>query len=80
MPRIMKINPRFRGGMIRTMRGLRPLIRKIGHSVSGGAVVRPRLGSFKDMSIEDKKKIKESVVGGGKVKQSYGVKPLKFLM
>ena len=73
MPRIMKINPRFNGGMIR-MRGLRPIIKKVKNTLGSG-VVMPPFNSFKKLSIQDEKKIV-----GGKVKQTYGVKPLKFLM
>ena len=75
MPRLMKINPRFRGGMVKTLRGLRPLIKRVRNSIDGSGVVRPLIGNFTKLAIEDKK-----TVVGGKVKQSYGVKPLKFLM
>ena len=74
MPRIMEINPRFNGGMIKTLRGLQPIYKKVKHSVGSG-VVLPPFNSFENLSIENKK-----TVVGGKVKQSYGVKPLKFLM
>jgi hypothetical protein len=74
MVRFMKINPKFRGGMLKTLKGLKPLIRR---DVSGSGV-RPPIGAFKQLAMS-------SDMSGGKVKaekkkQSYGVKPLKFLM
>jgi hypothetical protein len=65
----MEINPRFNGGMVKTLGGLQPIYKNVNQSV-GGSVVLPPFNSFNNLSIQD----------GGKVKQSYGVKPLKFLM
>lgn len=45
MVRFMKINPKYRGGMIKGLKGLRPLIRRVGSGV------RPPIGQFKQLSI-----------------------------
>jgi hypothetical protein len=74
MTRIMEINPKWNGGMLKTTRGLQPFYKKVKQSVGGGVVLPPLINDVSAISIEDKK------VVGGKVKQSYGVKPLKFLM
>ncbi len=42
----MKINPKYRGGMIKGLKGLRPLIRRV-----GAGVVRPPIGQFKQLSM-----------------------------
>ena len=72
MTRIMEINPKWNGGMLKTTRGLHPFYNKVNQNV--GVVLPPLINDISAISIEDKK------VVGGKVKQSYGVKPLKFLM
>jgi len=77
MPRIYNFNPRFKGGMIKTFRGLRPVFRKMSQSFEGSGV-RTKLGQCKHLSIREKKTKSEDIVEGGKIKSS--VKPLKFLM
>lgn len=72
----MKINPKHSGGMIKTMKGLRPLIRR----AIRGSGVRPPIGKFKHLTmISNVKPVKEEITGEGVVKskkQSY--KSLKF--
>jgi len=71
----MKTYAKHRGGMIKTMKGLRPLIRR---AIRGSGVVRPQIGAFKQLYISSTvKPVKEEISGEGvKKKQSY--KSLKF--
>lgn len=70
----MKTYAKHRGGMIKTLKGLRPLIR----SAIRGSGVRPPMGAFKQLSMTSTvKPVKEEITGEGvKKKQSY--KSLKF--
>lgn len=77
MPRIFNFNPKFKGGMIKSFRGLKPVFRKM-RDVSGSGIVRPKIGAFKNTSIRERKSKEDDIVEGGKIK--YSVKPLKFLM
>lgn len=66
----MKTYAKHRGGMIKTMRGLRSLVRG-----SGG--VRPPIGQFKQLTMSSTvKPVKEITGEGVKKRQSY--KSLKF--
>lgn len=77
MVRFMKINPKFRGGMLKTMKGLKPLLRNV-----RGAGVRPPIGQFKRITLNTPVKVVESVAelegSGTKPKQTY--RKLKFSM
>lgn len=77
MVRFMKIHPKFKGGMIKTMKGLRPLLRNV-----RGAGVRPPIGQFKRITLNTPVKVVESVAelegSGAKPKQTY--RKLKFSM
>jgi hypothetical protein len=74
MVRFLKINPKFKGGMIKTMTGLRPLIRR---AIRGSGVVRPPTVQFKQLSMSST--VKPAMTGEGvKSKQSYT--KLKFLI
>jgi hypothetical protein len=75
MVRFMKINPKFKGGMIKTMKGLRPLIRK-GVQAIRGSGVRPPIGQFKQLSMSST--VKPVMSGEGVKKQTYT--KLKFLI
>lgn len=70
----MQTYAKHRGGMIKTMKGLRPLIR----SAIRGSGVRPPIGQFKQLTMTSTiKPVKEEITGEGvKKKQSY--KSLKF--
>jgi hypothetical protein len=77
----MKINPKFKGGMLKTMSGLRPIMRR-GMRGSGASVVRPLVGAFKQISLNSPVKMipisSESEGAGIKPKQTY--RKLKFSM
>jgi hypothetical protein len=77
----MKINPKFKGGMIKGMAGLRPIMHR-GLRGSGVGVVRPLIGSFKQISLNSPVKMvpvsSESEGAGIKPKQTY--RKLKFSM
>ena len=79
--RIMKINPKFKGGMIKGMSGLRPIMRR-GLRGSGVNTVRPLIGSFRQISLNSPVKMvpvsSESEGAGIKPKQTY--RKLKFSM
>ncbi len=66
----MKTYAKHRGGMIKTLKGLRSLVR--------GSGVRPPMGQFKQLTMSSTvKPVKEEITGEGvKKKQSY--KSLKF--
>jgi hypothetical protein len=70
MVRFMKTYAKHRGGMIKTLKGLRSLVR--------GSGVRPQIGMFKQLTVSSTvKPVKEEITGEGvKKKQSY--KSLKF--
>jgi hypothetical protein len=70
MVRFMKTYAKHRGGMIKTLKGLRSLVR--------GSGVRPPMGQFKQLTMSSTvKPVKEEITGEGvKKKQSY--KSLKF--
>ena len=70
----MKTYAKHRGGMVKTLKGLRPLIR----SAIRGSGVRPQIGMFKQLTVSSTvKPVKEEISGDGiKKKQSY--KSLKF--
>ena len=68
----MKINPKYRGGMVKGLKGLRPIIRRI----AGAGVVRPPTGAFKQLSMSA---TVESVSSGEGVKKTKLTK-LKFLI
>ena len=70
MVRFMKITPKFHGGMIKTLRGLKPLMRR-GGSLS---VIRPPTGPFKKMALAS---VGGAVSSSGK-KQTYT--KLKYLI
>ena len=74
MVRFMKTYAKHSGGMLKTMKGLRPLIRR----AIRGSGVRPPIGQFKQLSMSSTvKPVKEEISGEGvKKKQSY--KSLKF--
>lgn len=63
----MKINPKYRGGMIKGLKGLRPLIRRVGSGV------RPPIGQFKQLSMSSAVRPAkvESTGEGAKLKTSY---------
>ncbi len=71
MVRFLKINPKYRGGMIKGLKGLRPLIRRV-----AGAGVRPPIGAFKQLSMSSAKV--ESTGEGAKPKKP--LTKLKFLI
>lgn len=70
----MQTYAKHRGGMIKTLKGLRPLIRR----AIRGTGVRPPIGQFKQLTMSSTvKPVKEEITGEGvKKKQSY--KSLKF--
>lgn len=70
----MQTYAKHRGGMIKTMKGLRPLIRR----AIRGTGVRPPIGQFKQLTMSSTvKPVKEENSGAGvKKRQSY--KSLKF--
>jgi len=74
MVRFMQTYAKHRGGMIKTLKGLRPLIRR----AIRGTGVRPPIGQFKQLTMSSTvKPVKEEITGEGvKKKQSY--KSLKF--
>lgn len=74
MVRFMQTYAKHRGGMIKTMKGLRPLIRR----AIRGTGVRPPIGQFKQLTMSSTvKPVKEENSGAGvKKRQSY--KSLKF--
>ncbi len=68
----MKINPKYRGGMIKGLKGLRPLIRRVGSGV------RPPIGQFKQLSMSSTvRPVKVESTGGGAKKT---LTKLKFLI
>jgi hypothetical protein len=69
MVRFLKINPKYRGGMVKGLKGLRPLIRRV-----AGAGVRPPIGQFKQLSMN----AKVESTGEGVKKKS--LTKLKFLI
>lgn len=76
MVRFMKINPKFRGGMIKTMAGLRPLLRNI-----RGSGVRPPIGQFKRITLNTPVMVAESVAeieGSGTKSKKQTYRKLKF--
>ncbi len=71
----MKINPKYRGGMVKSIRGLRALNRRVGSGV------RPAIGQFKQLSISStvaKPAKVESVSSGVGAKKP--LTKLKFLI
>lgn len=68
MVRFMKTYAKHRGGMIKTMKGLRSLVR--------GSGVRPPIGQFKQLTMSSTVKPEISGEGVKSKKQSY--KSLKF--
>lgn len=78
MVRFMKINPKFRGGMIKTMSGLKPLLRNIRGAGSG---VRPPIGQFKRITLNTPVRVAESVAeieGSGAKSKKQTYRKLKF--
>lgn len=75
MVRFMQTYAKHRGGMIKTLKGLRPLIRK-GVQAIRGSGVRPPIGQFKQLSMSST--VKPAMTGEGVKKQSYT--KLKFLI
>jgi hypothetical protein len=67
MVRFLKINPKYRGGMIKGLKGLRPLIRRV------GAGVRPPIGQFKQLSMNST--VRPAKVDS--VSSGEGAKPVK---
>ena len=65
----MKTYAKHRGGMIKTMKGLRSLVR-------GSGVIRPPIGQFKQLTMSSTVKPEISGEGVKSKKQSY--KSLKF--
>jgi hypothetical protein len=75
MVRFMKINPKHSGGMIKTMKGLRPLIRR----TIRGSGVRPQIGMFKQLTVSSTvKPVKEEFSGEGVKSKKQSYKSLKF--
>jgi hypothetical protein len=75
MVRFMKINPKHSGGMIKTMKGLRPLIRR----AIRGSGVRPQIGMFKQLTVSSTvKPVKEVISGEGVKSKKQSYKSLKF--
>jgi hypothetical protein len=72
MVRFLKINPKYRGGMVKGLKGLRALIRR------AGSGVRPQIGAFKQLSISSAKV--ESVSSGEGAKPKKPLTKLKFLI
>ena len=71
----MKINPKHSGGMIKTMKGLRPLIRR----TIRGSGVRPQIGMFKQLTVSSTvKPVKEEFSGEGVKSKKQSYKSLKF--
>jgi|LakMenEpi03Aug12_release.lakeMendotaPanAssembly.Ray.scaffolds.fasta_scaffold2601259_2 hypothetical protein len=64
--RLMKINPKYNGGMLRTRVGLKPILNRIKRVVSGSGNAIQLTNKFNQLSVKQKKPL--------------GVKPLKFLM
>lgn len=75
MVRFMQTYAKHRGGMIKTMKGLRPLIR----SAIRGSGVRPPMGQFKQLSMSSTvKPVKEVISGEGVKSKKQSYKSLKF--
>jgi hypothetical protein len=72
MVRFLKINPKYRGGMVKSMKGLRAI------NLRAGSGVRPPIGMFKQLSISSAKV--ESVSSGEGVKTKKPLTKLKFLI
>ena len=73
----MKINPKYRGGMVKGLKGLRPLIRRV------GAGVRPAIGPFKQLSISSTvrpAKVQSVSSGEGAKPAKKPLTKLKFLI
>lgn len=76
MVRFMKIHPKFKGGMIKTMKGLRPLSRNV-----RGSGVRPPIGQFKRITLNTPVRVAEPVVeleGSGSKPKKQTYRKLKF--
>ncbi len=74
MVRFLKINPKYRGGMIKSLRGLRPLIRRV------GAGVRPPIGQFKQLSMSATVRPAKVESTGEGAKPKKPLTKLKFLI
>jgi hypothetical protein len=76
MVRFMKINPKYRGGMVKGLKGLRPLIRRVGSGV------RPPIGQFKQLSMSATVRPAkvDSVSSGEGAKTKKPLTKLKFLI
>lgn len=72
----MKINPKYRGGMIKSMKGLRAI------NLRAGAGVRPPIGAFKQLSMTATVRPAkvESVSSGEGAKTKKPLTKLKFLI
>ena len=67
----MKTYAKHRGGMIKTMKGLRSLVR--------GSGVRPPIGQFKQLTMSSSvKPVKEEFSGEGVKSKKQSYKSLKF--
>ncbi len=71
----MKINPKYRGGMIKGPKGLRPLIRRV-----GAGAVRPPIGQFKQLSMSATVRPAKVESTGEGAKTKKPLTKLKFLI
>ena len=74
MVRFMQTYAKHRGGMIKTMKGLRPLIRR----AVRGSGVRPQIGMFKQLTVSSTVKPDKLEISGEGVKKRQSYKSLKF--
>ena len=66
----MKTYAKHRGGMIKTMKGLRSLVR--------GSGVRPPIGQFKQLTMSSTVKPVKEITGEGVKSKKQSYKSLKF--
>ena len=74
----MKIHPKFKGGMIKTMKGLRPLLRNVRGT---GSCVHPPIGQFKRITLNTPVRVAETVAeieGSGAKPKKQTYRKLKF--
>ncbi len=71
----MQTYAKHRGGMIKTLKGLRPLVRR---GIRGSGV-RPPIGQFKQLTMSSTvKPVKEEITGEGVKSKKQSYKSLKF--
>jgi hypothetical protein len=74
MVRFMKINPKYRGGMVKCLKGLRVI------NLRAGSGVRPQIGAFKQLSISSAVRPAKVESTGEGVKPKKPLTKLKFLI